>query len=300
MGEATHRRLWQGPGCKWLAALSLLVVFTDIAFGGPPTQATSSRAAREQAVRSIPFSEMNAESKQKISSVVNKASIYRRMPLEIMDCDPDMFLFLVRYPEVIVDIWQVMGITKCSTRRTGPYSLSGTDGMGTDCNVELVYGTDDTHVIYAEGTYDGGMFARKMSGRCVLVLKSGYSRDPSGQTYVTNRLDMFLQINNVGLDLLARTLKPLVNRTADYNFQQSARFVSRVSKLSESNGPGVQHLASRLQNIDPAVQARFSELAGVVSHRAATRQTGDLRFSTRSGNVAQRMSHDEAVAKKQK
>lgn len=234
-------------------------------------KATSNRKVRENAIQSIPFDQMTPESRTRIASVVKKPSIYRRMPLQVIHSDPDMYLFLVRYPEVVINIWRLMGISECTTRRVGQYTISGNDGIGTTCSVELVYGTADTHIIYAEGFYEGGLFKKKIKGRCVLVLRSGYAQDNDQRTVVTNQLDMFLQIDNVGLDILAKTLQPLVNQSADYNFTQSAQFVGRVSKLAEENGAGVQRLAGKLRDVNPTVRARFAELAAIVSHRAALR-----------------------------
>src|SRR3984893_14739759 len=74
-------------------------------------KATNSRAARDEAVKSIPFDKLSGEMRTRVSTVINNISVYRRLPTQSIDCDPDLFVFLVRNPEVIVDIWRVMGIT---------------------------------------------------------------------------------------------------------------------------------------------------------------------------------------------
>jgi len=286
MGAARMRRVERST-CFVLIFFCALALASNALFAASPYEATSSRSARDEAIRSIPFDQLTQETAASLSSVVNKPSIYRRMPLEVINSDPDMYLFLVRYPEVVVNIWRVMGITQCTTKRTGPYSLVGSDGLGTDCSVELVYGTPDMHIIYAEGTYQGGLFKRKVKGRCVIVLRSGFSRDNDNRTLVSNQLDMFLQIDNVGLDILAKTLNPLVIKTADYNFVQSAQFLGRISDLSETNGPGVQRLSSKLTEVDPAVSARFSDLAGIVYQRAAIRGGTNLGYAPAQRGLAQ-------------
>ena len=64
--------------------------------------------------------------------------MFRRLPAQAMDCDQDMFLFLVRHPEVLVGIWEVMDITQVKMTRTGPYVLTAKAGQGTTCVIELI------------------------------------------------------------------------------------------------------------------------------------------------------------------
>ena len=34
------------------------------------------------------------------------------MPTRVIDCDPEMFNFLLQHPEVVIDVWRVMGISQ--------------------------------------------------------------------------------------------------------------------------------------------------------------------------------------------
>ncbi len=273
MGNVVSRRICAMTISQLAVCCGIAILCSGVAYGESPFDPTSSRAAREEAIRSIPFDQLRADTRSRISGVVKKPSIYRRLPVEAIYSDPDMYLFLVRYPEVIVNIWRIMGITQCVTSRTGPYNLNGSDGMGTRCNIELVYGTPELHVIIAEGSYEsgGGLLKRTIKGRCVILLRTGYTQDGHQRSIVTNKMDMFIQMDNIGVDLLAKSFHSLVSKTADYNFTQSAQFIARLSDLSERNGPGVQRLAAKLKDVDPAVRARFADLAGIANQRAVLR-----------------------------
>jgi hypothetical protein len=96
--------------------------------------------ARAEALRAIPFDELNEASRGKLRPILERPSLYRRMPTQEVDCDPDLHVFLIRYPEVIVNIWQLMEVTRVQVKRTGPYTFDASDGSGTVCQVELVYG----------------------------------------------------------------------------------------------------------------------------------------------------------------
>lgn len=274
--ERQQRSPWRRYVRRWASAWivgciaagwSASTPSTHAAMPNPP-KATSSRAAKEDAVAGIPFDKLKADVRAKLSGVVEKPSIYRRLPSKTINCDPDMYLFLVRYPEVVVNIWELMGITNVKLKRVGEYTFECSDGAGTVGTVELVYGTQNLHVLYCEATYEGSLSVRKLNGRGVMVLKAEYKKDEQDRSHVENHLDVFIQIDQAGAELIAKTLQPLVGKAADINFHESATFVSRVSQAAETNSPGVQRLAAKLKNCTPEVRAQFADVAAQVGDRA--------------------------------
>ncbi len=107
----------------WLALLALLPLASSASAASNPgsndaIQGTSSAAARASAVQSIPFDKLDVASRSKINSVISNASIYRRMPTRTVNCDPDLYLFLVRHPDVVVNIWEILGVAQMQLRQT--------------------------------------------------------------------------------------------------------------------------------------------------------------------------------------
>lgn len=228
--------------------------------------------ARDVARGLIPFERLTPQTQERLWGVVDRPTIHRRLPGQVIHCDPDLYVFFLRNPEVVVNMWQLMGITSLSVRRTGAYSFDARDGIGTQAKVELIYGTPDTHIFLADGAYEGPLLKRRTPGRCVLVLKSDYAQDSRERTQVSNQLDAFLQLDQAGAEVVARTLQPLIGKTADHNFGETLTFVSRVSQAVEKNATGVQRLASRLTGVDPNVREKFVAVATAANHRAMLRQ----------------------------
>jgi hypothetical protein len=254
----------------WLCTIALFVSMLggNIACATDQlTAGTGSKKTRKRALASIPFNELKPETRAKLSTVVDKPSIYRRLPITSIDVDPDMFLFLVRYPEVVVNIWQIMGVTQMTVDRNGPFTLKSNDGAGAISNVELVYGTNNKNIYYAEGTYEGPLLKRKLRGSAVMILQTNYERGPNGKPKATNSLDVFVRIENATASLIAKTLNPIVGPTADHNFVESLKFVQRLNETTEQNGVGVQRMANRLTNINDDVRQNFIRVAGVVYQR---------------------------------
>ena len=259
----------------------LLVASSAVLGGGgasavaeTPQGGSNGRQAREDATRSIPYEKLPEEIQGKVKAVVQNPSLFRRVPVQVIDCDPNLYLFLVRNPEVVVNIWQVMGISRVTLDRTGPNTFKGNDAAGTTGAIRLCYSNHDTQVIYAEGAYDGPMFSQPVQAQCVLVLKAAYVQETNGHYYITNRLDAFIHVDHVGLDLIAKTFAPLVTKTIDINFRETAAFVSVVSRTAAANPQGVRRLAAKLTGLDANLRNEFARVAdGVAVAQAAATAT---------------------------
>jgi len=262
----TRRALLKGLSSAALVAC--IAPRTTFAEAG---KASTSHESYQDAVEGLPLDELRDDMRDKLMKVVESPSLYRRLPVEVIDCDQDLYLFLIRYPEVVVNMWQLMGITKVRLKRVAPFELDAVDGAGTVSNVELVYGTREKHIIYGSGYYEGPLLRKRVNGECVLFLRSGYKISPSGRTLISSKLDVFVALENVGAEFVAKTLHPLVGKTADHNFSETTRFIAQVSQQAEINQPGMQRLAKRLDSIADETREQFSAVTTTVNERAALR-----------------------------
>ncbi|MEX2185778.1 MAG: hypothetical protein WD875_03245 [Pirellulales bacterium] len=260
-----------------LAAAAIVAAPPHARAAEDATKASTSAAARADAVKAIPLDQLDAQSRATVSDVVKKAGVFRRMPISVVDCDPNLYLFLVRNPEVVVNIWQAMNVTTVSTERVKPGVYRATDGAGTACNIQFVHSSPDTHVILADGAYSGPLFLRPVKARCVLVLKSAYVKETDGRHYVTSRMDTFIDLDSVGLELFAKTVQPLVGKAADHNFTETSGFFGTLSRAAERNSPGIQRLSAKLTKIDPKVRDEFLKHTAAVAQvaQAADQSQGE-------------------------
>jgi hypothetical protein len=243
----------------------------QFALGVGPSQADGSEQARANAEQAIPFDKLKPETRAKLLSVVDRPTLYRRLPIQSIDCDHDLHVFLVRYPEVVVNIWQLMGISNIQARRTAEFTVEGSDGAGTTSKIDLIYGTPELHLFFCEGSYEGPLFKRLLTGRSVLLLRSGYAFDRAKRPIVTNQLDVFLTVDSAGAELLTKTLHSTVGKTIDSNFIETTKFLTRVSDAAERNGPGMQNLANKLTNCNEDVRRSFFDVSSGVGPRHAER-----------------------------
>lgn len=260
---------------------------------------TSSRQLRKEVVRNLPYAQLNATTKAKISDVLEKPSLYRRLPVTAISVDPEHLQFLIRYPETVVGIWELMGITHMQTQRVAPFTLRTNDGAGTTSNMELVFGSPNLHIYYGDGLYEGPVLRRQLRGECVIIVHTRPHTEITTGDITPNRpgaplqtacqLDVFLKLENGTAGIIAKTISPIVGPTADHNFTESLKFVERLNKTTVSNGPGVQQMAERL-DVDPHVIQKYQDVVGRVYQRAAERAENtnsayDYDFTQRSRTV---------------
>ena len=286
---------------SWFFGLNLVLVGLLFAIHCQPAAAqatpkkptgSSHRNYRAAGIKAIPFNQINAQARKRIKDVVDHTSFYRRLPVETIDADPEYFRLLVRKPELIVSIWQLMGVTQMSTERTGPFSVKTNDGAGTISDLELIYGNDRLHVFYGNGSYTGPLLKQKLSGRCVIVLQTQSKETATGYE-LTNVLDIYLRVDNATASLITRTIQPLVGTTADHNFSESLKFVQRLNQSTRANGPGVKGMGRKLQ-INTQVRKEFEKVVDKVYARA-----NDKNLRMYPGTAPTRVSAANQQAAKQ-
>src|SRR5688572_9271055 len=166
--------------------------------------ATSSRAARNEAMRAIPWKQIAPQYRRAAQNVVNNASLYRRLPTRVIDCDPDVFTFLLQHPEVVIDVWRVMGISQVSLDKLPSGAYRGSDSAGTAGTVRFIHNSwgkdaENTLVVFADGAYDGKPFVKPLKAKSVILLRSGSVQETNGRHYITVRIDSFMKIEQMGI-----------------------------------------------------------------------------------------------------
>jgi hypothetical protein len=259
------------------AAFVTLVVLAaaPVLAADTPSKASTARTTRDEAARSIPLSRLGPEAHDKVSAVLNDTSLYRRLPIETVDCEPDLFTFIANNPDVMVNIWQLMGVTNVSLDRLDADHFRCSDGDGTTAKVEVVYRGRDTQVIYAEGFYDGPLFPKTVRGQCVMILKYASTRATNGRFEETVRLDTFLHVDNIGLEIIAKLFQGVVGRTIDHNFGETVAFMGSMSHTAETNPRGVARVAARLNRVDSVRREQFAAVADHVADKLAGVKTFD-------------------------
>ena len=253
------------PG-RGLLCLALVVAgffFSSPVHGQQGSRLRKSRPAGNAVLEGLPTEQLTLPARKKIEDVVSRPSIHREVPARTITCDKDLYTHMIQHPEIVVNIWQLMGITELRLKRTEPFTYKATDGAGTSSNLELIYSRPELHIFYAEGSYAGKWLVQPLKGRCVVILRSDFAIE-RGRPHVQHRIEVFIRLEEVAADVLARTLKPLIGKLIQYNFEQSSGFIEQIHEVAENRQPGMDRMISRMTHVEPVVKDRFVRLLGEI------------------------------------
>ena len=291
-GEPTRGAVRAAAIC-WMVSLGLASAAPASAQGplsgwSDPMQATSSYAAQQEAKRAIPLDKLDADAREKAVSVLTNVTAYRRLPVRVVSCDPRLYALVVCHPDVVVNIWEVLGISQLKLRQTAPETFHVDETEGTSAALQFIYHSRSLHVIYGEWSYSGKLFADPVKGRCLAMLRCSCVRDSDGVFYITNRLDGFISVEPGGVELLTKIFHPLIVKTADANFTQTVAFVGSLSRTAEVNSRGVQRLSAKLVHVEPDVRKELANIAADIGKRA--KDADDAAGEAKSPEMAARQA----------
>jgi hypothetical protein len=224
----------------------------------------------------MPLDRIAEPQRKAIEPCLRAATLYRRLPVETVTCDADLLDFALAKPEAIVDIWRVLGISRLTLDPVGPRQWRLSDGYGTVGVLRLVHqerqGRGGLLVFHGRGAYTGPLSPKNLTGSCVLLVRHGPAMPAvDGRQRQIVQIDTFLDMDGVGLEIVTRTLQPLIVRSAASNLHEICLFMSTLSDSARTNPEGVAQLAGRLQQTDAADRQTLATIARRAAQPAAGR-----------------------------
>ena len=251
--------------------------------GGLPAALGSLGAAgRESARRAIdalPLERMPPQSRQRIEAFRTSTTLHRRLPIETLECDRALVEFVLEKPETLVDVWRVLGISRVSLDPAGPGAWRLADGYGTTGLVRLLHREQGPGggllVFHGQGGYAGPLAPRELTGSCLLVVRHAPAAADDGEPAWRIEIEAFLAVDGLGLELVTRTLKPLIVHSAAANVHEISLFLSQFARAAARNPAGVARLAERMPRTEPADRQMLVAVASGRSGTPAMRLAAD-------------------------
>jgi hypothetical protein len=222
------------------------------------------RDAYRRGLDALPAARMAAEDRRIIEHFHRSTTLYRRLPADTVHCDAALLEFVLTKPEALVDVWRVLGISRVSLDPTAPGCWRLADGYGTEGAVRLMHheaGPDGSLLVFhGIGGYTGPLAPKRLTGSCLLVVRC-QSVVGDGRPAQRMEVEAFLDVDGLGLELVTRTLQPLIVRSAAANVHEICLFVSQFSAAATRNPAGMAVLADQLPRTGPADRRMLCALA---------------------------------------
>ena len=238
-------------------ASGLAAALADAGFAG--------RDACRRSLSALPTDRMAADDRHLVEHFGRSTTLHRRLPAETIRCDSALLEFVLAKPETLVDVWRVLGISRVSLDPTGPGRWRLADGYGTVGVVRLLHHerrpAGGLLVFHGRGGYSGSLSPKPLTGSCLLVVRheSVVGRDRGAAQRV--EVEAFLEVDGLGLEIVTRTLQPLIVRSAAANVHEICLFVTQFSAAACRNPAGMARLAEQLPRTGPADRRTLVSLA---------------------------------------
>ncbi len=207
---------------------------------------------------------MTAEDRRIIDHFHRATTLYRRLPAETIQCEPALLEFVLTKPETLVDVWRVLGISRVSLDPTAPGCWRLADGYGTEGAVRLMHhesGLDGSLLVFhGSGGYTGPLAPKRLTGSCLVVVRC-QSVVVDGRAAQRMEVEAYLDVDGLGLEIVTRTLQPLIARSAAANVHEICLFVSQFAAAASRNPAGMAVLAEKLPQTAPADRRMLCALA---------------------------------------
>lgn len=246
---------------------------------------SSGREVRRRAVEAIPLDRMGRAERQVAEQALQQTTLYRHLPAASITCDAGLLDFILTKPEALVDVWRVLGISRLALDPTAPGRWRLSDGYGTVGAVQLLHRERSDRgglcVFHGRGAYDGPLAPKQLTGSCLVVVR--YVAEPAlpgARPRQTVQVDAFLDVDGVGLELVTRTLQPLIVRSAATNAHEISLFVSQFAAAAARNPEAVSRLADRMTRTLPQDRSTLVALASgrrMGTPPATVRHTDDVQ-----------------------
>lgn len=261
---------------------------------------SSSRESRRRAIEAMPLDRIPEPQRKAIEPCLRSATLYRRMPVETVACDDELLDFALARPEAIVDMWRVLGISRLSLDPVGPRQWKLNDGYGTTGVLRLVHqerqGRGGLLVFHGRGVYTGPLSPKNLTGSCVLLVRHGPAMPAvDGRERQMVQIDTFLDMDGVGLEIVTRTLQPLIVRSAAANLHEICLFMTTLSDSARTNPEGVAQLAGRLQQTQAADRQTLATIARRAAQPATNAMPNGIRREPPDMGAADRLQTELAA-----
>jgi hypothetical protein len=214
----------------------------------------------------VPLDRIPEQQRKVVEQCLRSATLFRHLPAETVTCDPALLEFVLAKPEVLVDLWRTLGISRLALDPAGPGQWRMSDGYGTTGIVRLLHQERTPRggmlVFHGRGGYTGPLAPRQLTGSCLVVVRhAALEPDVQGRPRQAVQIDAFLDVDGLGLEIVTRTLQPLIIRSAAANLHEICLFMSQFSAAGQRNPAGVARLAERMSRTAPADRRTLARLA---------------------------------------
>lgn len=222
---------------------------------------TSNSATKKQSLSEVALEKVPVASRQKIQSVLQNTSLFRRLPTISFEVDRTVYAYFLKNPNIAVSSWRALGISKFALEDVRPGVYKADAGDGSTGTVEVLYSTPEDTMIFCEGAFKSPLLTKPIVAKAVMRLRAKFQQEADGRIMGTHAADVFVELPSQTVETVAKLISPISNSIADRNFKQLT-FYAHMMTVAMAKQPGwVEAMAERMTNLTPAQREEFLKVS---------------------------------------
>lgn len=223
---------------------------------------TSDQRALQSAASRIPYPKMSVRSRERVAKIVQNLSQYRRMPSLQYEVNPDMYLYLMRHPDVAVSTWRVMGISQLQMFQKDTFEFAASAIDGSEGIADVVWRDHHQCLFIAEGHYNSPLLPTSINASALVWLQFRFVKTEDGRTLVNQQVETFIHFPSAAIETIARMASRITNTILDRNVFEVSLYARMMSQATEKDPAWLAEVAARMEGVDAA---RRTELAALTN-----------------------------------
>ena len=231
----------------------------------------STKAVRKQAIAELFLDRLNPEGQRKSQALIKNMGMFRRLPTISFECDPDVYRYFVKNPDVAVSTWRAMDISQFQLQESGLNQYRADAGDGSVGNVELLLQSPTETLIHCDGAFKSPLLPKPIVARSLMRLQTTFAKDNDGRIIGTHSGDVFVEFPSHAVEAVAKVIAPVSHNIADRNFKQMTLFVHLMSQAMAKRPDWIEVVGNKLDGIPKQKQQEFLDI-GAKSYSESRRR----------------------------
>ncbi|HEY0984885.1 hypothetical protein [Schlesneria sp.] len=248
---------------------------------------SSSSAIRKQAIADLGLDRLSVNSQRKSQSLLKNVGMFRRLPTISFECDPAVYEYFLKNPDVAVATWRAMDISQFQLQPSGPDQYHADAGDGSVGELELLLHTSSDTMIHCDGAFKSPLLPKPILARSLMRVQTSFAKEQDGRIIGTHSGDVFVEFPSQAIETAARVIAPVSHSIADRNFKQMTLYVHLMSQAMVKNPGWVEHIGNKLEGISEARKREFLEVSA--------RSCGEARRRFIAANSSSGFTPDEVL-----
>jgi hypothetical protein len=178
----------------------------------------------------VPLDDVPGKLRKQVREVIEQPTIAASGPVEEFPARMPGYCWLIEHPDRAAVAWRRLGTPCLNITDRGNGRFGWADSQGSDITWQIVSGSPQIHIWYAEGKVRPALLLPLVSVRAVVLLHHQEHFDWLGRPRIVHHADIFAQTDSKTASLVLRLFGPSVPRLTEQALGQLTLFFSGLAR----------------------------------------------------------------------